>query len=61
MTNDQQIALSWIASDALANGKNSTPMPFKLTKFRGVRDSLVRQGLVMKTTTGRYVPVTDKP
>ena len=60
MTNDQQIAFDWIAIEH-RDGLNHEAMPFKLNKFRATRDSLVRAGLVMKTTTGRYIPVPDKP
>jgi hypothetical protein len=55
MSNDQQIAFDWIAEEARL-GVHSAAMPFKLARFRSVRDSLVRAGLVVKTTEGRYVP-----
>jgi hypothetical protein len=61
MTNDQQLAFDWIVAEANARGWNVAPMPFKLARFRSTRESLVRAGLVMKTDTGRYVPVPDKP
>lgn len=56
MSNDQQLALDWIAAELEQGGTNPVIMPFKLSKFRSVRGALVGAGLVMKTTDGRYVP-----
>lgn len=59
MLADQQTAYDWIV-DEQRLGWNPKPMPFNLMKFRGIRDSLVRAGLVVKNSTGRYVPTPDK-
>lgn len=55
MLPDQQTAYDWIDAEFRA-GWNMQPMPFPLDKFRGLRDQLVRAGLVHKTPQGRYVP-----
>lgn len=58
MTNDQQMVFDMIIAEAAGAYAS---LPFKLTKFRSVRASLVRAGLVIKTSSGRYVPTPDKP
>jgi len=42
---------------------NTSVMPFKLAKFRSLRDALVRSGLIVRTADGRFVPTAypDKP
>lgn len=59
MTSEQQDAFDWIAVEH-RDTWNKEPMPFKLPRFRSIRESLVHSGLIVKTTTGRYVPVPDK-
>jgi len=60
MTKDQVTVYDFISREAV-EGWLPEAMPFKLWQFRSIRDTLVRAGLIMKTTTGRYAPVTDKP
>lgn len=57
LTQDQVAVLDYLTAEE--GGWGVDPMPFKLARYRGIRDHLVRLGFVTKTETGRFVPRTS--
>lgn len=54
LTQDQVTVLDYITAEE--KGWGTAPMPFKLARYRGIRDNLIRLGFITKTESGRFVP-----